>query len=208
MVSTNFFSLSLSWHCWHSSELTGSNHFLEKQEHTIMILTNNLSVSRKKCDQKSTEVSVCYISRYNLFDACMFVDIVRWVKSKWNAHLHIFACQVVCEVDTLAWALSHVRSSCQIFRLLWIPNSLSVLHTETIKTVRCESESLTCNITAEIKSGERKFELWLWSNGCRFHYLCHSLFKLFFGSIKSLGADLGSTWYCIQHFLVFYLKNL
>lgn len=104
----------------------------------------------------------------------------EWVKSKWNAHLHIFACQVVCEVDTLAWALSHVRSSCQIFRLLWIPNSLSVLHTETIKTVRCESESLTCNIIAEIKSGERKFELWLWSNGCRFHYLCHSLFKLFF----------------------------
>lgn len=76
-MSTNFFSLSLSWHCWHSSELTGSNHFLEKQEHTIMILTNNLSVSRKKCDQKSTEVSVCYISRYNLFDARMFVDIVR-----------------------------------------------------------------------------------------------------------------------------------
>lgn len=151
---------------------------------------------------------------YVIFLVIIFLMLVclstswEWVKSKWNAHLHIFACQVVCEVDTLAWALSHVRSSCQIFRLLWIPNSLSVLHTETIKTVRCESESLTCNITAEIKSGERKFELWLWSNGCRFHYLCHSLFKLFFGSIKSLGADLGSTWYCIQHFLVFYLKNL
>lgn len=102
---------------------------------------------------------------------------------------------------------SHMSDLHVKFSVFFEFRTASVLHTETIKTVRCESESLTCNIIAEIKSGERKFELWLWSNGCRFHYLCHSLFKLFFGSIKSLGADLGSTWYCIQHFLVFYLKK-